>query len=212
MSNSVSDELSDLPYTDSAGSPWRFRKCWYRARQPIVDIGLRSNSGHVRLRRISRVGSPRAPRSSHMLYEPIDRPQKAERQIDTRSRHARGMKLAQTQPDVAVNYVSSDHLAKDVVDQIEKKGRRAILAQGDVADYADTDRMAQLRGARLHRDRDGDRRSRSGSEQVLERRSPGPASTSAPRMATTLREPSSASTAAYSCSVRQKGLNSVPRI
>jgi 3-oxoacyl-[acyl-carrier protein] reductase len=51
--------------------------------------------------------------------------------------------LAEEGADVAVNYVSSDHLAKDVVDQIEKKGRRAVLAQGDVADYADTDRMAQ---------------------------------------------------------------------
>ncbi len=51
--------------------------------------------------------------------------------------------LAEEGADVAVNYVSSDAAARDVVDQIGKMGRRAILAQADVADYPDTFRMAQ---------------------------------------------------------------------
>ena len=51
--------------------------------------------------------------------------------------------LAEEGADVAVNYVSSDAAARDVVDQIQKMGRRAILAQADVADYPDTFRMAQ---------------------------------------------------------------------
>ena len=51
--------------------------------------------------------------------------------------------LADEGADVAVNYVSSEGLAKEVVEQIQKRGRRAILAQADVADYPDTYRMAQ---------------------------------------------------------------------
>ncbi len=51
--------------------------------------------------------------------------------------------LAEEGADVAVNYVSSDAAARDVVDQIRKMGRRAILAQANVADYPDTFRMAQ---------------------------------------------------------------------
>ena len=51
--------------------------------------------------------------------------------------------LAEEGADVAVNYVSSEAAARDVVDQIRKMGRRAILAQADVADYPDTFRMAQ---------------------------------------------------------------------
>jgi 3-oxoacyl-[acyl-carrier protein] reductase len=51
--------------------------------------------------------------------------------------------LAAEGADVAVNYVSSEGLARDVVDQIHKIGHKAVLAQADVADYADTYRMAQ---------------------------------------------------------------------
>jgi 3-oxoacyl-[acyl-carrier protein] reductase len=51
--------------------------------------------------------------------------------------------LAEEGADVAVNYVSSEAPAKQVVEQIQKIGRRAILAQSDVADYPDTFRMAQ---------------------------------------------------------------------
>jgi len=51
--------------------------------------------------------------------------------------------LAEEGADVAVNYVSSETSAKQVVEQIHKIGRRAILAQADVADFPDTFRMAQ---------------------------------------------------------------------
>jgi 3-oxoacyl-[acyl-carrier protein] reductase len=51
--------------------------------------------------------------------------------------------LAQEGADVAVNYVSSEAAAKEVADQVMKAGRKAILAQADVADYPDTFRMAQ---------------------------------------------------------------------
>ncbi|MBI4590305.1 MAG: 3-oxoacyl-[acyl-carrier-protein] reductase [Candidatus Rokubacteria bacterium] len=51
--------------------------------------------------------------------------------------------LAEEGADVAVNYVSSEAAAKDVVEQIQKVGRKAILARADVSDYPDTFRMAQ---------------------------------------------------------------------
>jgi 3-oxoacyl-(acyl-carrier-protein) reductase len=51
--------------------------------------------------------------------------------------------LAQEGADVAVNYVSSEPAAKQVVERIHKIGCKAILAQADVADYPDTYRMAQ---------------------------------------------------------------------
>jgi 3-oxoacyl-[acyl-carrier protein] reductase len=51
--------------------------------------------------------------------------------------------LAQEGADVAVNYVSSEAPAKQVAEEIMKLGRKAILAQADVADYPDTFRMAQ---------------------------------------------------------------------
>src|SRR5574341_1877724 len=51
--------------------------------------------------------------------------------------------LAEEGADVAVNYVSSEGAAKEVAEQIRKLGRRAPLAQADVADYPDTFRMAQ---------------------------------------------------------------------
>jgi 3-oxoacyl-[acyl-carrier protein] reductase len=51
--------------------------------------------------------------------------------------------LAEEGADVAINYVSSEGLAKDLAGHIGKLGRKAILAQADVADYPDTFRMAQ---------------------------------------------------------------------
>ena len=51
--------------------------------------------------------------------------------------------LAEEGADVAVNYVSSEGPARDVVETIRKTGRRAMLAQADVGDYPDTFRMAQ---------------------------------------------------------------------
>jgi 3-oxoacyl-[acyl-carrier protein] reductase len=51
--------------------------------------------------------------------------------------------LAEEGADVAVNYVASESAAREVVAQIEKTGRRGILAQADVSDFPDTFRMAQ---------------------------------------------------------------------
>src|SRR5688572_14892189 len=51
--------------------------------------------------------------------------------------------LADEGADVAVNYVSSEAAARDVIAQIAKTGRRGILAQADVSDFPDTFRMAQ---------------------------------------------------------------------
>ena len=51
--------------------------------------------------------------------------------------------LAEEGADIAVNYVSSETAARDVVDHARKMGRKAILAQADVSDYPDTFRMAQ---------------------------------------------------------------------
>lgn len=51
--------------------------------------------------------------------------------------------MAEEGADVAVNYVSSDSLAKEVVEEIRSMGRQAMLAQADVADYADVLRMSQ---------------------------------------------------------------------
>jgi 3-oxoacyl-(acyl-carrier-protein) reductase len=53
------------------------------------------------------------------------------------------LSLAEEGADVAVNYVASEPAARDVVENIKKMGRRAILAQADVGDYPDTFRMAQ---------------------------------------------------------------------
>jgi len=53
------------------------------------------------------------------------------------------LSLAEEGADVAVNFLSNTGLAADVVDQIRKMGRKAMLAQADVADYPDTHRMAQ---------------------------------------------------------------------
>ena len=51
--------------------------------------------------------------------------------------------LAEEGADVAVNYVSSEAPAREVTEQIQKLGRRALVAQADVSDYPDTFRMAQ---------------------------------------------------------------------
>jgi 3-oxoacyl-(acyl-carrier-protein) reductase len=53
------------------------------------------------------------------------------------------LSLAEEGADVAVNYLSNRNLAEDVVEQIRKMGRRAMLAQADVADYPGCDRMAR---------------------------------------------------------------------
>jgi 3-oxoacyl-[acyl-carrier protein] reductase len=50
--------------------------------------------------------------------------------------------LAEEGADVAVNYVSNESAARDVVESIRKTGRRGILAQADVSDFPDTFRMA----------------------------------------------------------------------
>jgi 3-oxoacyl-[acyl-carrier protein] reductase len=51
--------------------------------------------------------------------------------------------LAAEGADVGVNFVSSEGPAKEVAEEIRRMGRRAVLAQADVADYPDTFRMAQ---------------------------------------------------------------------
>jgi 3-oxoacyl-[acyl-carrier protein] reductase len=51
--------------------------------------------------------------------------------------------LAQEGADVAINYVSSEGPAKQLAEEIMNLGRKAMLAQADVADYPDTFRMAQ---------------------------------------------------------------------
>jgi 3-oxoacyl-(acyl-carrier-protein) reductase len=51
--------------------------------------------------------------------------------------------MAEEGADVAVNFISSERLAREVVDQIRGMGRRAVLAQADVSDYPAASRMAQ---------------------------------------------------------------------
>ncbi len=51
--------------------------------------------------------------------------------------------LAEEGADVAVNYVSNEVAARDVVDSVRKVGRRAIAVQADVGDYPDVFHMAQ---------------------------------------------------------------------
>ncbi len=53
------------------------------------------------------------------------------------------LSLAQEGADVAVNYVSNEGAAKEVVERIHAMGRKSMLAQADVADYPDTYRMGQ---------------------------------------------------------------------
>ena len=51
--------------------------------------------------------------------------------------------LAEEGADVAVNYVSSEAAARDVITSITKMGRRGMPAQADISDFPDTFRMAQ---------------------------------------------------------------------
>jgi len=51
--------------------------------------------------------------------------------------------LAAEGADVAVNYISNEAMATEVVDQIRAMGRRALPAQADVADYEAASRMAE---------------------------------------------------------------------
>jgi 3-oxoacyl-[acyl-carrier protein] reductase len=51
--------------------------------------------------------------------------------------------LAEEGADVAVNYISSEGLAREVGDRIRGMGRRAVLAQADVSDYAAASGMAE---------------------------------------------------------------------
>ncbi|MBI3029350.1 MAG: 3-oxoacyl-[acyl-carrier-protein] reductase [Candidatus Rokubacteria bacterium] len=51
--------------------------------------------------------------------------------------------LAEEGADVAVNYVSSEGPAKEVAEQIQKMGRKAVLARADVGNFPDTFQMAQ---------------------------------------------------------------------
>ncbi|MGH7357892.1 MAG: 3-oxoacyl-[acyl-carrier-protein] reductase [Candidatus Rokuibacteriota bacterium] len=51
--------------------------------------------------------------------------------------------LADEGADVAVNYMSSESAAQEVVREIEKRGRRAMAVRADVSDFPDTFRMAQ---------------------------------------------------------------------
>jgi 3-oxoacyl-[acyl-carrier protein] reductase len=53
------------------------------------------------------------------------------------------LSLAEAGADVAVNFVSNEGAAKEVVERILAMGRKGMLAQADVADYPDTYRMAQ---------------------------------------------------------------------
>jgi 3-oxoacyl-(acyl-carrier-protein) reductase len=51
--------------------------------------------------------------------------------------------LAAEGADVAVNYMSSESRAQEVVQAIERLGRRALAVRADVSDFPDTFRMAQ---------------------------------------------------------------------
>lgn len=51
--------------------------------------------------------------------------------------------LAEEGTDVAVNYMASEAAAREVAEQIQTLGRRALVAQADVGDFPDTFRMAQ---------------------------------------------------------------------
>src|SRR5438034_628045 len=59
--------------------------------------------------------------------------------------------LAEEGADVAVNYVSSEAGARDVVDHVQKMGRKAMLAQADVSDYAAVERLMSETASALGR-------------------------------------------------------------
>ena len=50
--------------------------------------------------------------------------------------------LAEEGADVVVNYVANETAARHVAEHIQKMGRRAVLAQADVAEYPDVFRMS----------------------------------------------------------------------
>lgn len=51
--------------------------------------------------------------------------------------------LAQEGADVAINFQSNEVAAAEVMEEIQRMGRRAILARADVSDPGDTSRMAE---------------------------------------------------------------------
>jgi acetoacetyl-CoA reductase len=57
--------------------------------------------------------------------------------------HAIALALAQEGADVAVNYVSNETPAQQLVDEIRQMGRQAMLVKADVSDFPDTYGMAQ---------------------------------------------------------------------
>jgi 3-oxoacyl-(acyl-carrier-protein) reductase len=56
---------------------------------------------------------------------------------------ATALALAQEGADVAVNYVSNEAPAQQLVEEIQQMGRQAMLVKADVSDFPDTFRMAQ---------------------------------------------------------------------
>jgi 3-oxoacyl-(acyl-carrier-protein) reductase len=56
---------------------------------------------------------------------------------------ATALALAQEGADVAVNYVSNEAPAQQLVEEIQHIGRQAMLVKADVSDFPDTYRMAQ---------------------------------------------------------------------
>lgn len=56
---------------------------------------------------------------------------------------ATALALAQEGADVAVNYVSNEAPAQQLVEEIQQMGRKAMLVKADVSDFPDTFRMAQ---------------------------------------------------------------------
>ncbi len=53
------------------------------------------------------------------------------------------LELGREGADVAVNYLASEGPAREVVQELERLGRRALAVRADVSDYPDTFRMAQ---------------------------------------------------------------------
>jgi 3-oxoacyl-(acyl-carrier-protein) reductase len=56
---------------------------------------------------------------------------------------ATALALAQEGADVAVNYVSNEAPAQQLMEEIQQMGRKAMLVKADVSDFPDTFRMAQ---------------------------------------------------------------------
>jgi len=57
--------------------------------------------------------------------------------------------LAEEGADVAVNYVSNEAAAKQVIDEIEQRGRKGFAVRADVSDYEETLQMAEKVGKAL---------------------------------------------------------------